>query len=193
MRVLAGVPISSHPIFPTSPSPVHDAMPSFFDFQLGSDSHVPETESLRYGRFRALQVPKRSVGELFSAFGLHADDLRTQRWTGGGYSYGSISITTTTRGDVEESEEGEGERWWLDKMLISPRRRRVMKLVDQWWGRLGLLVVLPAAIVSPMFFFRCRCLSWWLMYCFLGRRVVRHSVPDISHPRRRRFDPARPV
>lgn len=134
-------------------------MPSFFDFQLGSDSHAQETESLRYGRFRALQVPKRSVGELFSAFGLNADDLRTPTWTGGGgrgYSYGSININT--RGDAEEGEEGEeGERWWLDKMLISPRRRRVMKLVDQWWGRLGLLVVLPAAIVSPLFSHWCRC------------------------------------
>lgn len=150
----AGVP--SHPIFSARERniapPNHDAMPSFFDFQLGSDSNALETESLRYGRFRALQVPKRSVGELFSAFGLNADDLRAPTWTGGGargYGYGSININT--RGDAEEGEEGEEEeRWWLDKMLISPRRRRVVKLVDQWWGRLWLLVVLPAAIVSPL-------------------------------------------
>lgn len=133
-------------------------MPSFFDFQRGSDSPPPETESLRYGRFRALQVPKRSVGELFSAFGMNPEDLRTPDRGAGGqgrsFDYGSININT--RGNAAEAEDGEDgedgeehERWWLDKMLISPRRRRVVKLVDQWWGRMGLLVVLPAAIVSP--------------------------------------------
>lgn len=132
-------------------------MPSFFDFQRGSDSPPPETESLRYGRFRALQVPKRSVGELFSAFGMNPEDLQTPDRGAGGqgrsFDYGSININT--RGNAAEAEDGEDgedgeehERWWLDKMLISPRRRRVVKLVDQWWGRMGLLVVLPAAIVS---------------------------------------------
>lgn len=136
-------------------------MPSFFSFQQGSDSRAlppPETESLRYGRFRALPTPKRSVGDLFSAFGLNAPDpLRIPRWTGrgpggagGGYSYGSINIDS--RGNAAETDDTEDEeqdeRWWLDRMLISPRRHMVVKLVDRWWRRLGLLVVLPAAVVS---------------------------------------------
>lgn len=138
-------------------------MPSFFDFQLGSDSRAlppPETESLRYGRFRALPIPKRSVGDIFSAFGLNVQDSQqTPRWVGrgpggagGGYSYGSININTRVNAaEVEDEEEDEAdERWWLDRMLISPRRRMVVKLVDLWWRRLLLLVVLPAAIVSAI-------------------------------------------
>lgn len=145
-------------------------MPSFFDFQLGSDSWLPppEAESLRYGRFRALPIQKRSVGDLFSAFGLNPQDSQqVPRWVGrgpggagGGYSYGSININTRGRAAEVEGEgdgEGEGEeedgRWWLDRMLISPRRRVVVKLVDLWWRRLLLLVVLPAAIVSVRYLF----------------------------------------
>lgn len=65
----------------------------------------------------------------------------------------------------------------------------------------GSVVGAPGVVSGPAgrdresdVFFLCRRLSLPVAdVSFPGRCVVRHSVSDISHPRRRRFDPARPV
>jgi hypothetical protein len=115
-------------------------MPTFFDFQQGTDSPPPETETFRYGRFRALPSNLYTVLAPTSS----ADP---KRWTAGGY--GSINAAEDEDDDVDDEDaEAEERRWWIDRMLISPRRRVVVRIVGRWWSRMGLLVVLPAAIVS---------------------------------------------
>jgi hypothetical protein len=124
-------------------------MPSFFAFQQGSDTRSlppPDTDSLRYGRFRAFSpARKTSVGNLFSVF---AGELGSNQWgltsTAG---YGSINIATGHEGEEDGEEEEPDERFWLDRILISPRRRIVLKLVGSWYARWGVLMC-PAVIVS---------------------------------------------
>ncbi|KAI5851460.1 hypothetical protein DFP73DRAFT_155772 [Morchella snyderi] len=114
-------------------------MPTFFDFQQGTDSPPPEAEAFRYGRFRALP------NTLYTALA-PTNGADTKRWTVGGY--GSINAAEDEDDDVDEDDaEVEERRWWVDRMLISPRRRVVVMIVHRWWSRMGLLVVLPAAIV----------------------------------------------
>lgn len=146
-------------------------MPSFFTFQQGSsDSRsLPpsETESLRFGRFRAIplhlqqqqQQQRRSVGDLFTVFPESSTLTRPLLSGGGGGSgrncsgYGAIDISRNKyagRGDDdnEEEEDRADERWWLDRVLISPRKKTVVWMMERWYRRWGVLVVLPAGIVS---------------------------------------------
>jgi hypothetical protein len=63
--------------------------------------------------------------------------------------YGSINFATGNEEDEDiQGNDEPDERWWLDRMLISPRRRIVVKMVRRWWGRLGVLIFLPAVIVG---------------------------------------------
>ncbi|CAZ80803.1 unnamed protein product [Tuber melanosporum] len=141
-------------------------MPSFFAFQQGSsDSRsLPpsETESLRFGRFRAiplhLQQQRRSVSGLFTAPPEYSTLTRPLlSGAGGGYGsngggYGAINISRNGNavrnvGDDNDEEEDEvDERWWLDRVLISPRKKTVVWMMEIWYRRLGVLVVLPAGI-----------------------------------------------
>ena len=148
-------------------------MPSFFAFQQGSsDSRsLPpsETESLRFGRFRAIplhlqqqqqQQQRRSRGDLFTVFPESSTLTRPLlSGVGGGsgrkngWGYGAIDISRNKcvgRGDDndEEEEDGVDERWWLDRVLISPRKKTVVWMMERWYRRWGVLVVLPAGIVS---------------------------------------------
>ncbi|KAI5777020.1 hypothetical protein EDC01DRAFT_431048 [Geopyxis carbonaria] len=125
---------------------------SFFTFQQGSDTRSlppPDSESLRYGRFRAFSPPpkqQRSIGNLFSAFaGDHFVGSSTPRQTGS--SYGSIDFTTRAEvATLDVEDEGEDHRWWLDRVLISPRRSLVKKMVERWWRRWIMFILLPAGI-----------------------------------------------
>lgn len=142
-------------------------MPTIFAFEQGSDTRSrppPDSESLRYGRFRAYSpasaaaVGKASSGGgdggsrggvagLFSVFA-------PQR-----HSYGSINIATghelnedDSDGDDDDEDNGNGgddddRRFWLDRMLISPRPRTVRRIVRLWYTRWGVLVLLPAVVV----------------------------------------------
>jgi len=144
-------------------------MPSFFAFQQGSsDSRsLPpsETESLRFGRFRAIplhlqQQQRRSVGGLFTAFSEPSTLTRPLlSGVGGGggrngLGYGAIDISQNEGAggnvdDGDDEEDGVDERWWLDRVLISPRKKTVVWMMERWYRRFGVLVVLPAGIVSP--------------------------------------------
>ena len=116
---------------------------SFFAFQQGSDTRSippPDSESLRYGRFRAFSS-KRSVGDLFSVFS------STQGSSHPSPIYGSINFATAAEA-VENEDSDPDQRWWLNRMLISPRRETVLKVVKHWSTRLFVIVVMPAVIVS---------------------------------------------
>lgn len=127
-------------------------MPSFFAFQQGSDSRSlppPETESLRYGRFRAMPAPKRSVGNLFGAFSAGASRPLLNNGRLEHYSYGAINTPPGANNNGTAGGEEVDKRWWLDRVFISPRRKTVAWMAQRFWRRLGVLVVLPATIVSP--------------------------------------------
>lgn len=77
-------------------------------------------------------------------------------------------------------DEGEDRRWWVDRLLISPRRKVVKRMMRKWYSRWFFLIFLPAFIVS--FFLVIRNLGVVLM----GRLVdimVRRSFSNISHRR----------
>ncbi|RPA93342.1 hypothetical protein L873DRAFT_1705886 [Choiromyces venosus 120613-1] len=138
-------------------------MPSFFTFQQGSDTRSlppPETESLRFGRFRAIpsqqHQQRRRVGDLFGVFPETLAVRRPLLRGGGGGNtrtgYGAIDISRNGGGnnapgeDEEEEENGVDDRWWLDRVLISPRKKTVAWMMETWYRRLGVLVILPAGI-----------------------------------------------
>ena len=114
---------------------------SFFTFQQGSDTRSlppPDSESLRYGRFRAFSPARqqRSLQNLFSAFTDNTQD------------YGSINLQAE-EDDEEEAEEVD-ERWWPDRLFLSPRRGTVRRIMETWWSRWAVLIVVPAVIVSGL-------------------------------------------
>lgn len=121
---------------------------SFFTFQQGSDSRSippPDAHSLRYGRFRAFSpASKNSNSNLFSVFSGEFGESSYQA------GYGSINITTGAEGDETAGDDEPDDRWWLDRLLISPRRKMVKSMVGLWWRRWAILILLPAVIVcSP--------------------------------------------
>ncbi|PWW80884.1 hypothetical protein C7212DRAFT_289939 [Tuber magnatum] len=138
-------------------------MPSFFTFQPGSSDtrSLPpsETESLRFGRFRAIPVhlqqqQRGSLRGLFTALPepsaltrpLLSSGAGGGSHGGNGGGYGAIDISRN--GDLarNDDEEAIDERWWLDRVLISPRKNTVVWMMERWYRRLGVLVVLPAGI-----------------------------------------------
>ena len=42
---------------------------------------------------------------------------------------------------------------WVMDLWVHPRQIAVKRMVDRWWSRYGLLVFLPAALVSSFFVF----------------------------------------
>jgi hypothetical protein len=117
-------------------------MPSFFTFQTGDSSRAPapNDSSPLLGRFRAVPVQahrnsllgrRRSLvwGNVFGALGGGADS-----------------------DDSEDEEDGiRGVRGWgrlMRDLWLEPKQVAVARAVERWWRRWGLLVVLPAALVS---------------------------------------------
>lgn len=47
----------------------------------------------------------------------------------------------------EEAGDDDDARWWWERWILSPRRRVVRMIVGSWWKRVGVLMVLPAAVV----------------------------------------------
>jgi hypothetical protein len=147
---------------------------SFFAFQQGSDSRSlppPDAESLRYGRFRAFSpAHKSSVNNLFSLFAAGHSDSEPRS-----AGYGSINIATGHEAGEEEVDEPDN-RWWLDRELISPRRKVVQRLVGCWWRRWAVLVVLPAVIVC-LTFPRARTQAYWCM-----QSIIWCMIPFPTYP-----------
>jgi hypothetical protein len=131
-------------------------MPSFFQFQTGTESRVrPNTDSSPLlGRFRAVPDTsgrRRSRG--YSGSGLF-----------GTFSAARIGYGVVFGGGSEDSdnedEDGEGEgglngvlRRWARKgrdLWLEPKQVAVRRAVDRWWSRWAMLVLLPAALVSAL-------------------------------------------
>jgi hypothetical protein len=103
-----------------------------------------DQESPLLGRFRALPASgdrrnrRRSVGDLFAGFRRHSA------------SYGTVDDEAHD-GDLQE----EGLEWpGLSKvkyLFIEPRKEVVRAVVEHWWSRWILLIILPASIVSRMY------------------------------------------
>jgi hypothetical protein len=79
--------------------------------------------------------------------------------------YGAAALFAAGLDDSEDSDddvssidsvEGHGmmatleRRWrkWVVDLWVEPRQAAVKRTVDKWWSRYGLLVFLPAALVS---------------------------------------------
>lgn len=139
-------------------------MSSFFQFTQGTESHHarPSDSSPLLGRFRAVP-PRPGLGQnRYGQLGLFGDRLAAN---GGGrgsvhVGYGVLVAAELEAAQQEEEEEGHDDhednrppRWkrsWraytLDLWVV-PRHSAVRKVVDAWWSRYGLLVLLPAILV----------------------------------------------
>ncbi|CCX30694.1 hypothetical protein FPQ18DRAFT_44067 [Pyronema domesticum] len=125
-------------------------MHSFFQFQQGNDSRFfppPETESVRYGRFRAFATdPKRGTGGFLSVFG----ELGEPPGEGGNNrpppGYGSINISTGYEEEESDEDENPDTRFWLDRKIIAPRKRTVKHIINKWYCRWAYLIFLPAVV-----------------------------------------------
>ncbi|KAH0536580.1 hypothetical protein FGG08_006564 [Glutinoglossum americanum] len=114
-------------------------MPAFFSFQQGTESRVrQDQESPLLGRFRALPAGdrrsrRRSVGDLFAGFRRHS------------VNYGTLGDGTGD-GDIQE----EGMQWSgvskVKYLFVEPREDAVKAVVERWWSRWMLLILLPAGI-----------------------------------------------
>lgn len=126
-------------------------MPSFFTFHQGSESgtRLGADAAPLLGRFRAVpdrNVPsKQSVGDLFSTFGSVGYGSLWRTRSGGS--------TTDAEGDRDWDAGGEGNsgiRAWgreVRDVWIQPQKNAVGRLLDRWWLRWLVMVLLPAGIV----------------------------------------------
>lgn len=57
---------------------------------------------------------------------------------------------SSSDGNEEGEDVGRVRRWWaLQRDLwLEPKHSAVARIVDRWWGRWSVLVILPAALVS---------------------------------------------
>jgi hypothetical protein len=121
-------------------------MPSFFAFQQGSERRTAFTNETAplLGRFRAVpDSPRFSEGSGKSLLGFNVDRL------GAAFGVG----TSNDEGEVDNGEdEGcEGVPKWgksMKDLWLEPKQSAVARVVDKWWTRWTVLVVLPAALVS---------------------------------------------
>jgi hypothetical protein len=126
-------------------------MPSFFNFQQGSESRGQATDSSPLlGRFRAVPDVQR-LGRRNS----HRNSLLGSFAAGRGFGYGGVF------GDGDDSDEGDLlrnedvgalRRWGRTQrdLWLEPKQAAVGKLVDKWWSRWAVLVILPATLVSDI-------------------------------------------
>ncbi|RPB22927.1 hypothetical protein L211DRAFT_857963 [Terfezia boudieri ATCC MYA-4762] len=151
-------------------------MPVFFDFERGTESRTPPPPDPRYGRFRSFpadyghhnpnpnqKLPKhpRNGGTVLGRFGDHRGPYGALAVTRGGGRIGTTTVPRVGLGggvpDVWEDQFGEGffedegvegdvERWWWERWVLSPRRRDVRVIVGSWWRKVGVLIVLPAVV-----------------------------------------------
>lgn len=113
-------------------------MPSFFDFQQGTESgsRPGQDTAPLLGRFRAVPASRlgkrNSVGDLLG------------RLRGNSFGYGAVFGAIID--DGRTGGEGGLRRAFKD-LWLEPKQEAVRNIVDRWWWRWGVLVVLPAALV----------------------------------------------
>lgn len=153
-----------------------------FAFEQGTEAHgLANAASPLLGRFRAVPNAQRQRaaprGNKNSVLG---------SWAGRGYAgvvFGAASDDGEERGD-------EGplvvRRWWetVRDLWIDPKQVTVGSVVDVWWSRLAVLVILPSILVSHSPW-KSTSLRWQTNSC-VGRLMVCDTIPKISSARRRR-------
>jgi len=140
-------------------------MPTLFQFTQGTESRVrfnPDSSPL-LGRFRA--VPRPDLGRRRSSHGLFSS-LRGSVNAGygsilsSGFGFGSESNDANSDAGSDGSlfdDDEDAPRWqvwwrWTVKkafdLWIEPRQAPVKRVVERWWSRFGVLVVMPALLVG---------------------------------------------
>jgi len=135
------------------PLSTSNGMPSFFNFQQGHDPHGATTDSSPLlGRFRAVpDAPRRNVRHRnsLSLLGSFTNGSAFGRGYGGVFGSGNAV-------DGSEEDDGEGQgliRGWVKTsrdLWLDPKQATVRRVVEKWWTRWLVLVVLPAALVSSV-------------------------------------------
>jgi hypothetical protein len=132
-------------------------MPSFFTFQQGTESGTRISDaSPLLGRFRAVpgergrrhSASKPGHGGLFGSYGATFARAMLGDESGGEDDDAPGGMA----GDEDEhlGALGRVRRWVMD-VWVKPQQGTVRRLVEPWWSRWAVLVVLPAAIVSLLF------------------------------------------
>jgi hypothetical protein len=131
-------------------------MPSFFQFTQGTESRTrfQGDSSPLLGRFRAVPPPPDLHRRRSSQLGL----LSSFNGRGSVHvGYGAVIAAELDAEDTQDAlidDEDEDLSWWdrttrkLVDLWVEPRQGAVKKLVDVWWSRYGVLVFMPAALVS---------------------------------------------
>ncbi|EEY21266.1 conserved hypothetical protein [Verticillium alfalfae VaMs.102] len=135
-------------------------MPSFFPFTPGQESRArfqPESSPL-LGRFRAVP-PSTARRPSHGALGLLSSALGNGRGSVH-VGYGAVLAAGLDDDDDDDDDvqaaldnaHNEGRGWWRRlwrktvDVWIEPKQGAVRRVVDVWWSRYGVLVVLPAVL-----------------------------------------------
>ncbi|RDW82640.1 hypothetical protein BP6252_03752 [Coleophoma cylindrospora] len=121
-------------------------MPSFFTFQQGAEPLANDASDSAplLGRFRAVPDVQRHGRRS------HRNSI-LNRLSGAGI-YGSFGSIGDGSSDGEAIEGDDGLRWFrrwaraLKDLYIEPKQSAVAKVVNVWWSRWLVLIVLPAAL-----------------------------------------------
>ncbi len=126
-------------------------MPSFFDFQQGTEARGSANDSTPLlGRFRAVPDAQRHRRNS------HRNSL-IGNFGGGTFSRGYSALfgdgsddSDSDEGDLLGEDMGRLKRWGKVQrdLWLEPKQIAVGKTVSKWWSRWAVLVVLPAALVS---------------------------------------------
>ena len=120
-------------------------MPSFFAFQQGRDQPATDSSPL-LGRFRAVPDAQRAGGRGRS------NSLLPSLRRSYGSLFGSASREREGDSDGESSDEEDGVLSQLGRtsrdLWIEPKQIAVGKVVDKWWSRWVVLIIMPAMLVS---------------------------------------------
>lgn len=144
-------------------------MPSFFQFTQGTESRVrPNDSTPLLGRFRAVP-PRPSQLGLPSSTSAAFENRGSVHILGYGAVVASSAVAaelahlddagSTTSSDGLEDERTAWERAWQRWVLdiwVDPRQSAVKRVVDKWWSRYGLLVLMPALLVCFDIWSLCR-------------------------------------
>jgi hypothetical protein len=124
-------------------------MPSFFQFQQGTESRVRlnTDSSPLLGRFRAVpDTSGRRRSRAYSGNGLF-----------GTFNSARIGYEVVFGAGSEDEDSGDEEehngvlRRWGRKardLWLEPKQAAVKRTVDRWWSRWVVLAVMPAALVG---------------------------------------------
>jgi hypothetical protein len=125
-------------------------MPSFFDFQQGNEGRGPTNDSSPLlGRFRAVpDAPRRSHRNSVGLLGGFPFARSLER--GYGSVFGSLGGEDGSDDDVDGEDIGAMRRWGRTQrdLWLEPKQAAVARIVNRWWSRWAVLVILPAALVS---------------------------------------------